>query len=68
MAKRYFYQDAITGKIVPEKVAKANPNTTIKHSYSKKTKKNTKPVELSILQTICYFLVESSVSLVSLTR
>ena len=39
MSKRYFYQDAITGKIVSENYAKKHPEKTIKHSFETKPKK-----------------------------
>lgn len=37
--KKYFFQDAKTGKFVSEKYADKHPDTTIKHSYEKKTNK-----------------------------
>jgi len=36
VAKKYFYQDAKTGKIVPSNYAKKHPNTTIKHTLNTK--------------------------------
>lgn len=40
MSKKYFYQDAITGKIVSEEYAKKHPERTIKHSFETKSKKD----------------------------
>ncbi len=36
MAKKSFFQDAKTGKIVPKDYAKKHPNTTIKHTFNTK--------------------------------
>lgn len=36
MAKRSFFQDAKTGKIVSKEYAKNHPNTTIKHTFNAK--------------------------------
>ena len=36
MAKKSFFQDAKTGKIVSSEHAKKHPNTTIKHTFNTK--------------------------------
>lgn len=59
MAKKYFYQDAKTGKIVSDDYAKKHPNTTIKHTFN--TKKGKQSAELEPRQTI--YLPKSTVSL-----
>ena len=51
MEKKYFYQDAKTGKIVSNDYAKKHPNTTIKHTFN--TKKGKQSAELEPRQTIC---------------
>ncbi len=39
MAKKSFYQDAKTGKIVSVDYAKKHPDTTIKHTFNPKKEK-----------------------------
>ena len=69
MAKKHFYQDAKTGKIVSNDYAKKHPNTTIKHTFN--TKKEKQSEELRPRQTInflksTYKLVVKRVSIKSL--